>query len=529
MNEESSEIASLIQNQNEEKEKDVDEIFMIAGGFGRFQLLLLIVGIFMSISFSYQTVVMYFAADDPPWQCVSNATSDFCQLHLNWSISQSSKQFVQRCHIPRNEWEYTTSFKYSILTEYDLVCKRQYLKSLTSSVFFIGSGLGSVLSGPITDNYGRKLMVCGSTLLLFLSSCSSAYITEVWQFILLRTVIGISFGGINVSLYVLLTESMPAKKRSLVSNILLGSWGCGFLLLALLAYYVQIWRQLLFLSSFTTAASFILSLGLFESPNWLNLNRKSTAALRILRKISAFNGKPLDEGIKLKSNVKEGSDSTTYSYIHFFNNIKAFSLVFAQCFLWLSAALMSYGVIFEGASLGGNIYFNFAVSTLAEIPSFCLVVPATTYIGRKTCSFWSFFLSALLVCGIGFVPEDLSIARIVMATISKMFLNIAFYIVYLWSFEIFPTILRSQGMNLCQISTRVGAATAPFITDILTNVTFWLPFVIMAGTGIGSALLSFVLPETRNKPIRQTYEDMLERPSDSLHVQVDDMQSDIEN
>lgn len=529
----SDELSQLINDDDDDDDggeqfnrKDVDEILVLAGGFGRFQLLLLIVCMFICNSFAYQGLAMYYAADDSPWRCTVNATNEFCQLHPHQSVAQSSNDFKKRCEIPRDQWEYVTPKKYSIVTEYELVCRKQYLKSLTSAMFFVGSGLGSIMFGPINDIYGRKLGVCVSLFLLSVSSFCSCFISEVWQFILLRTFIGISFGGANIALYVLLSESVPAKKRSVVSNIYQIAWGVSVLILTLLAYYIRDWRKLLFCNSFTGAVSFFLSLGLFESPNWLYTKGRPVDALKVLTRISKINRKNISSNIRLKEKVNEKNASRPYSYLDLFNNLKVFLLVSVQCFLWFSASLMEYGMSFANASLGGSIYFNFAFSSMAMMPSIMLVIPATLYIGRRKCICLAFLLSALLTCGIGFVPENYHDPRIALAFVIKVILNIAFSVLYIWSFEIFPTVLRSQGMNVCQISTRVGGAMSPFVVDLLKNITLVLPFLVMAGAGIGAAMLGLLLPETLNKPIRQTYENMLSPTPTTVPIEVNDVQDE---
>lgn len=44
----------------------------------------------------------------------------------------------------------------TIVSEWNLVCDRSYLTSVVESCFLAGAGLGSVISGWISDRYGRK-------------------------------------------------------------------------------------------------------------------------------------------------------------------------------------------------------------------------------------------------------------------------------------------------------------------------------------------------------------------------------------
>lgn len=52
----------------------------------------------------------------------------------------------------------------TIISEWNMVCDRLYLSSVVESCFLAGAGLGSVTSGWISDQYGRK-----NTLMTFAS------------------------------------------------------------------------------------------------------------------------------------------------------------------------------------------------------------------------------------------------------------------------------------------------------------------------------------------------------------------------
>lgn len=54
-------------------------------------------------------------------------------------------------------WEYDMSLiGNTIVSEWSMVCDRLYLGSVVESCFLAGAGLGSVTSGWISDQYGRK-------------------------------------------------------------------------------------------------------------------------------------------------------------------------------------------------------------------------------------------------------------------------------------------------------------------------------------------------------------------------------------
>ena len=198
------------------------------------------------------------------------------------------------------------------------------------------------------------------------------------------------------------------------------------------------------------------------------------------------------------------------------------------CFGWAVAALLYYGLTWESSDLGGNMYLNFALSFLVELPSPVLYVYFCDKIGRKR----SFLLFATVVsvmaCAVSalyFVSvsmRGLNTARLVMAMIGKLCASLSFSTLYLWTFELFPTVVRSQGLILCQIAGRFGAVAAPFIATNLAATSKALPFILMSILGFLSVLFGFVLPETNKKASRENFEDFFVNSSKAVNIQEDD-------
>lgn len=59
--------------------------------------------------------------------------------------------------VPCTSWEFDmTLIGKTIVSDWGLLCDRAYLTSVIESCFLAGAGLGSVTSGWISDQYGRK-------------------------------------------------------------------------------------------------------------------------------------------------------------------------------------------------------------------------------------------------------------------------------------------------------------------------------------------------------------------------------------
>lgn len=80
----------------------------------------------------------------------------------------------------------------------------------------------------------------------------------------------------------------------------------------------------------------------------------------------------------------------------------------------------------------------------------------------------------------------------------------------LYTTELYPTVVRQNGMGYTNIIGRVGASVAPLIL-MLEGVWTLLPQIIFCSVAIISGLLSLLLPETLKLPLPETIDD-IEKP-----------------
>ena len=235
-----------------------------------------------------------------------------------------------------------------------------------------------------------------------------------------------------------------------------------------------------------------------------------------MNKISAFNGRPTIAHLERPNLLIEKK----YSYFDLVRNCQVLILTLSIGCIWFALAVVAYTLLLGSSNLGGNIYQSYAYSALAEF------IPAVTSpywsnrFGRKKTLLGSLSLAGVLVGCMALVPRSLSFKYYIdvgLMVAAKWFCITAFGVVYTWTFELFPTPLRSQGMSVCIIFERVGIFCVPFITKLLQSVSYKLPFILMCVLGLISSLIGLVLPETYDKPTREKYEDFFDKhPTQSL-------------
>ena len=99
------------------------------------------------------------------------------------------------------------------------------------------------------DYFGRKRIMFASGALILSCVLASAFVTAVWQFVVLRALIGFGITGYGLSAYVLASEIVGTRFRSVIGNTIFLFGTGALLLLTVQAYYIQTWRHLTIICS----------------------------------------------------------------------------------------------------------------------------------------------------------------------------------------------------------------------------------------------------------------------------------------
>merc|ERR1712112_196897 len=118
-----------------------------------------------------------------------------------------------------------------------------------------------------------------------------------------------------------------------------------------------------------------------------------------------------------------------------------------------------------------------------------------------------FFFNSGLCCAIYcFISHDWHTVRLGVGLVGKMMVTGAYYIVQQYSSEIFPTVVRGQGLALCEIAGGIAIFLTPAITH-MHKISHILPVLILGLCSLLGALATFFLPETAGRALPQTLKD----------------------
>ena len=283
-------------------------------------------------------------------------------------------------------------------------------------------------------------------------------------------------------------------------------------LLGLLAYLIPSWQHLTIASALPTVFGLFIVNTIPESPRWLASQGRYDEAEAILKKISMENGFG-NKHVSLrraKLTSKPGSSERSYGILDLFTNRSTCIITVIMIICWFVNSLVYYGLSLNVKNLGGNMYVNFVLAGLVEIPSYMLTVFLLHWSGCRKALFY-FMLGAAGSCWMCMKlqehentnPAWLSAS----AMLGKFCISASFAVVYVYAAELFPTVIRNIGMGVATVASRIGGILCPFVV-LMGEQSRSLPMFIFACMSIVAGLAGLKLPETKGRPMPETMEDL---------------------
>ncbi|KAL8589933.1 hypothetical protein ACOMHN_024020 [Nucella lapillus] len=182
---------------------------------------------------------------------------------------------------------------------------------------------------------------------------------------------------------------------------------------------------------------------------------------------------------------------------------------------WSAISTTYYGLSLNVTNLGGDLRLNFFLSNLVELVGTCSAWYLMDRLGRKSTHCASMILSGVsclaTIFSVLYGGPDLHWLTITLVMVGKLGISTAFTIIYLLSGELYPTVIRNQGMGFSSMVARVATALSPYIADLSLHIEGSmgqvLPLAIFGALALIAGLLSLCLPETLHRKLPDTIEE----------------------
>ncbi|QDY82331.1 MFS transporter [Paenibacillus polymyxa] len=349
---------------------------------------------------------------------------------------------------------------------------------LLTAMNSIGMVFGAALAGILADRYGRRAILVWTLLIFSIASGLSALATGLGMLLVLRFIAGAGLGGELPVASTLVSESVPVKERGRAVVLLESFWAAGWILSALIAYFVipkYGWQLAFILGAVPALYALYLRRAIEDSPRY----KQQSVKLPLRARLAAIWSGPHRK-------------STLMLWILWF------TVVFSYygMFLWLPSIMFMKG--FELV----KSFEYVLIMTLAQLPGYFTAAYLIEKLGRKFVLIIYLLLTA--VSAIWFGSSETA-GMLLAAGICLSFFNLgAWGAMYAYTPELYPTAARSTGVGMAAAFGRIGGVIGPFVVGILVGQGITLPSIFaifFIAILIGAAAVWLLGTETKNQEI----------------------------
>ncbi|XP_043366756.1 solute carrier family 22 member 16 isoform X2 [Dermochelys coriacea] len=505
-----------------------ERLFDSVGHFGRFQACVYFASVFQSISCGIHYLASVFMAVTPKFVCnvPGNVTSilfnnsSSSRIEDIWTLWTSTNNYIvvqlengeiwELDQCSRSKWEDSlylayeysgnksvsscsdgyiydhTKWKSTIVTEWDLVCHREWLAKLTQPTFMFGVLFGAVIFGGMADRVGRRYIMWFTSTGQFLFGVAVAFSFDYYSFVIIRFLLAMVSSGYLVVVFVYVTEYVGIKARTWASMHVHAFFAVGIMAVALVGFLVRTWWIYQIFLSITTLPFVLCCWMLPETPFWLLSEGRYEEAQKVVDvmvrwnkvstpcKISELCSVQQDDLVSCRTGDNDISTAKKHSILDLFYNWHIARRTITVWMIWFTGSLGYYVFSLSSVNLGGNEYLNLFLIGAVELPAYVVACIGMDKLGRRN-TLTPFLISSAVICVlIMLIPQDFSILSVLANMAGKFAIGVAFGLIYLYTAELYPTVVRSLAVGSGSMMCRVGSIVAPFCV-YLTSVWIFMP------------------------------------------------------
>nr|XP_026695296.1 organic cation transporter protein-like [Ciona intestinalis] len=382
----------------------------------------------------------------------------------------------------------TSVYTSTVTTEWNLVCDDVIIGSVVTAVFFAGVLLGSLVGGNIADIFGRCPTMLVGQLAMAAIGIGCAFAPNLVGFAALRFTLALFLQAGYIACFVYVMEITGEKWRTMIGINVQAVFAVGYMTLSGFAYAWRDWRDLQLAISFVPLPFVFFWFFLPESPRWLFSKGKVAKGKKISEMMAKRNGNHLSDDVWQRAekagqelSVSEDS-SNSYSPLELFRRRRMRLITINMMFNWFVNSLVYYGLSLNAGSLAGDDFVNNTLNGVVEFGAYLFVILTMDRFGRRI-----ILCICLLTGGVACLAatvvnqysennQDLINLGTAFALIGKMAVSGSYAVIYNYTAELYPTVVRSTAVGLGSMAARVGSIITPFTLQ-LQYIIPWLTSV----------------------------------------------------
>lgn len=173
----------------------------------------------------------------------------------------------------------------------------------------------------------------------------------------------------------------------------------------------------------------------------------------------------------------------------------------AIAYNWMTCSYCFYGVAQFISHLTGDIFINVAVSGGVTTLGCFVAMFLIRILKRRQMLIMCHGICAICFFVLSATPEGP--ASVACACVGVVTEFMVFILVYLYTSELFPTVVRSNAIGISSMAARIGSMIAPFAID-LGDIKSFLPPIVFAIPPAVAVLVTTILPETKGLELMTT-------------------------
>lgn len=377
---------------------------------------------------------------------------------------------------------------------------------LLLSIGLVGMFVGAVVSGYVSDRWGRKTVFQATMLIFSIFSIACALAPNFSTLLIFRFLVGVGLGGETPVVTSLLSEFVPSQKRGKLQGLLNTFWAVGWLAAAVISYFIIPtigWRWAFVAGAIPAFYIFIVRRHLPESPRWLISKGRLDEAEKVVASIE----NEIEKKIPLPPVEAENIsiDKTTTQKV-------TLGLLFSEHYLrrtvmlwglWFLAMFGYYGLFSWLPTLfvkaGHTMVKSFlyvVIMQIAYVPNQILAALLMDKVGRKKLLVANLLLAGVATVAYGWaLGHNVATAQVVaLGVITSFFVSAIWGITYTYTPELYPTSVRASGTGGAAAMSRVGSMLAPMVIGFgLSSMGITGVFAIIAGAFVLASILVQIL------------------------------------